>query len=302
LSSLVEQLIRGEPAALARALTAIEHESEKGREVLRSIQPYLGRARSVGFTGAPGVGKSTLVSAYIGEVRRRGMTVGVIAVDPSSPLSGGAILGDRLRMTQHGGDDGVFIRSLASRGHSGGLCACAALAVDVMDASGKDVVIIETVGAGQSEIDVATIADAAVVITVPGLGDEVQAIKAGILEIADVLVVNKADLPLADVVRRQLMAMLQLRPAERRVPVVPTTATKGEGIAALAAAIDQVWAVRKRPAPGARLRHAIADAVARIARTRALDAEGLDTLLAAAARGEIDTHTAAQQVLVLLKS
>jgi LAO/AO transport system kinase len=295
--SLVDRLLRGEPAALARAITAVETESEKGSQILRAVQPRLGRARLVGFTGAPGAGKSTLVGAYIGELRKRGQSVGVIAVDPSSPISGGAILGDRLRMTEHAGDPTVFIRSLASRGHLGGLSPAASRIADLMDAAGKDIVILETVGAGQSEVEVAEVADVAVVVCAPGLGDDVQAIKAGILEIADVLVVNKSDLPLADRTRRQLKAMLHLRASHGDVPVLATTATSGAGVAELAAAIEAVSAAKGRPPPGTRLKRIIAEATAREMRARVLDSPLLAALAAAVERGELDVADAAAQLM-----
>jgi LAO/AO transport system kinase len=298
--NLVERLLRGEPAALARAITAVETESAKGRDILRAVQPHLGRARLVGFTGPPGAGKSTLVGAYIGELRRQARSVGVIAVDPSSPISGGAILGDRLRMGEHAGDPAVFIRSLASRGHLGGLSPAASRIADLMDAAGKDVVILETVGAGQSEVEVAEVADVAVVVCAPGLGDDVQAIKAGILEIADVLVVNKADLPLADRTRRQLKAMLQLRAAHADVPVLSTTATSGEGIATLAAAIESVAAAKGRPAPGTRLKRIIAEAAARELGARALESPLLADLAAKVESGELDVAAAAAALLAAL--
>jgi LAO/AO transport system kinase len=294
---LVARLIGGEPAALARAITAVETESPRGREILRAIQPRLGRARLVGFTGPPGAGKSTLVGAYIGELRKRGKTVGIIAVDPSSPISGGAILGDRLRMTEHAGDPEVFIRSLASRGHLGGLSPAAARVADVMDAAGKDVVVLETVGAGQSEVEVAEVADVAVVVCAPGLGDDVQAIKAGILEIADVLVVNKADLPLADRTRRPLKSMLQLRATRESVPVLSTTATTGAGVAELADAIEAIWTTKGRAPPGTRLRRVIAEAAAAALRRRALAHEAIAELAAAVERGEMDVATAAEVLI-----
>lgn len=292
-ASLVERLLRGEPAALARAITAVETESARGRDILRAVQSRLGRAWLVGFTGPPGAGKSTLVGAYVGELRKRGKSVGVIAVDPSSPISGGAILGDRLRMTEHAGDPGVFIRSLASRGHLGGLSPAASRIADLMDAAGKDVVILETVGAGQSEVEVAEVADVAVVVCAPGLGDDVQAIKAGILEIADVLVVNKSDLPLADRTRRQLKAMLQLRAAHADVAVLSTTATSGEGVAALADAVEAVWTAKGRPPPGTRLKRIIAEAAAREIRAKILASPQLAALSSAVERGELDVATAA---------
>jgi LAO/AO transport system kinase len=236
---LATKLIDGQPAALARAITAVENQTTDARIILKQIQPHLGKALVVGFTGPPGAGKSTLINAYVKELRARGKTVCVLAVDPSSPISGGAILGDRIRMSTHAADSGVFVRSLASRGHLGGLSRTAARVLDVMDASGRDVIVIETVGAGQSEVEIAGVAGTKVVVCAPGLGDDIQAIKAGILEIADILVVNKFDMIHALNTKRQLEAMLHLRKeSEWTVPVLGTTATNFEGIAALADAIE----------------------------------------------------------------
>jgi LAO/AO transport system ATPase len=207
---------------------------------LARLAGNMGRAVTVGFTGPPGVGKSTLISAFIGEMRRRNRRVAVLAVDPSSPLSGGAILGDRVRMSEHGADEHVFIRSIASRGHLGGLSSTTARVVDLVDGAGWDVIIIETVGAGQSEVEVARVATTTVVVGSPGSGDDVQAIKAGILEVADILVVNKADREGVRETRRALKAMLALRrKGHVDVPVLETVATTGEGIAALADAVEQ---------------------------------------------------------------
>ncbi len=243
----LDQLLAGDRLALARAITAVESEGGAAAPVLRALYPHLGRARVVGVTGAPGAGKSTLVNAYIAELRRRGQTVGVVAVDPSSPLSGGAILGDRIRMTAHSGDPGVFVRSLAARGHLGGLSRAASRVIDVMDAAGRDVVVVETVGAGQSEVEVAEIAETKIVVAAPGLGDEVQALKAGILEIADILVVNKADMPSARSTAAQLEAALALMEARTwRRPVLLTMALRGEGIAALADAVERHGAQARR--------------------------------------------------------
>jgi LAO/AO transport system kinase len=299
---LIDGLLAGERRAVARAISAVESEGEDGREILRAIQPRLGRACVVGFTGPPGAGKSTLISAYVAELRRRRKKVAVIAVDPSSPISGGAILGDRIRMGAHDADDGVFIRSLASRGALGGLTPAALRAADVADAAGFDVVILETVGAGQAEVDVAEVADVPVVISAPGLGDDIQAIKAGILEIARVLVVNKSDLPHADATRHQLMAMLGLREKHARVPVLATTATTGEGITALADAIETAAAALDRDARQHRgRRHVgklIADAAARLVRERlmARDDAAFERLCEAVAQGEIDLLTAAARM------
>jgi LAO/AO transport system kinase len=240
LDKLVENLCAGTPAALARAITAVENDTAAGNRILARIQPEIGSAAVIGITGPPGAGKSTLCSALIGVYRERGLTVGLLAVDPSSPFTGGSILGDRIRMAEHDTDPGVFVRSLAARGHLGGLSPTTTRIIDVMDAARRDVIIVETVGAGQSEVEIAAIADTRVVVCAPGLGDEVQAIKAGILEIGDVLVVNKSDLPLAERARRQLLGMLQLRASEGwAVPVLNTVANSGSGVAELADAIDR---------------------------------------------------------------
>jgi LAO/AO transport system kinase len=265
MSDWLRRLVSGDRATLARAITAVENETADARQVMREIHPHLGKALVVGFTGPPGAGKSTLINAYIEELRKRFKTVGVVAVDPSSPLSGGAILGDRIRMGAHAGDQGVFVRSLASRGHLGGLSRTAAHVVDVMDAAGRDVVILETVGAGQSEVEVSQIAQTKVVVAAPGLGDDIQAIKAGILEIADVFVVNKADLPLAERTAAQLNDMLRLAHTSGWiVPVLRTIATKGDGVAEMADKIEAhgAHAGAKRPAPHQRALKLIADAAA----------------------------------------
>jgi LAO/AO transport system kinase len=300
---LIAGLDAGDRRALSRAITAAEAAGEEGRAILRSIEPRLGRARLVGFTGPPGAGKSTLISAYVGELRRRGQRVAVIAVDPSSPISGGAILGDRIRMSQHDADDGVFIRSIASRGALGGLTPAALRAADVADAAGFDVVVLETVGAGQSDVDIAEVAEVPVVVSAPGLGDDIQAIKAGILEIARVLIVNKSDLPHADRTRRQLMSMLELRHPDARVPVLATTATTGDGIPELAdtieAAASSMSAADRVTRRRRHLRKLIADAAASLLRDRLLagDDKELDKLCRAVARGEIDVVTAGSRLI-----
>lgn len=293
-------LLAGERAALARAITAVENETDEARLVLQGIRGRLGHALVVGFTGAPGAGKSTLVSAYVGELRKRGLGVGVVAVDPSSPLTGGAILGDRIRMSQHAADPGVFIRSLASRGHLGGLSRTAARVIDVFDASGRDVVVVETVGTGQSEVEIAEIADVRVVVNAPGLGDDVQAIKAGILEIADVLVVNKSDLPFAERSARQLAAMSAQR-GHGGVPVLQTSATAGLGVAELADAIQAIGK-RKRPDPRARTRRLLHNLVMdRLRRGLSeLPAEEVDRLSDAVLSGHTDIETAMQDMITLL--
>ena len=236
---LAAMLNRSRPA-LARAITLLENDRPGAADLMAELAPRCGRAHVVGVTGAPGAGKSTLINALIGEFTQRGHSVAVVAVDPSSPISGGSILGDRLRMDEHGNRDDVFIRSVSSRGHLGGLSKTAGRVIDVFDAVGYDVVIVETVGAGQSEVEIRHFADTNIVVCPPGLGDDVQAIKAGIIEIADLLVVNKADLPQAERTVLDLTTATQLRHrADWKVKVLKTVATSGEGVAALVDAIGE---------------------------------------------------------------
>ncbi|HKA86187.1 MAG TPA: methylmalonyl Co-A mutase-associated GTPase MeaB [Haliangiales bacterium] len=235
---LAEKVLAGDGRAAARLMRDLDDRIPSAIDELRALHPHTGRAFVLGVTGNPGAGKSTVVDALIERYRKRGKRVGVVAVDPTSPFSGGAILGDRIRMQRHATDDGVFIRSLATRGHLGGLSRSTGDVVAVLDAMGFDVVIIETVGVGQDEVEIVSTAHTAVVVTVPGLGDDIQAIKAGILEIADVLVVNKADREGADRTVRDLTHMLDLRAGEP-VEIVKTTATTGQGIDELVAAIDR---------------------------------------------------------------
>jgi LAO/AO transport system kinase len=234
-SGLVARMRAGERRAIAQAATECERATPRMSGLMQAMKPHLGAAQLLGLTGPPGAGKSTLVNALIGHLRGLGLTVGVIAVDPSSPVSGGAILGDRLRMTAALDDDGVFVRSVASRGALGGLSPAAVRVVDALDAAGFDVILIETVGTGQSEIDIAEVADVRIVVNAPGLGDDIQAMKSGLLEIADVLVVNKGDRPDADATVAQLKSAVSVRSATKAsgVPVLKCTATTGHGIAAL---------------------------------------------------------------------
>jgi len=234
--TLAERIRGGDRRALARAITAVENQTHDAASIRAALAAHLGHAQVIGVTGPPGAGKSTLVNAMVRELVGRGRRVAVIAVDPSSPVSGGAVLGDRVRMGEMQGHEAVFIRSLAARGHLGGLSRTAAQVVDVLDGAGFDDVLVETVGAGQSEVEIAKVAAHRLVVCPPGLGDDVQAIKAGILEIADAFVVNKADLPDAARTERELRAMLALRQraAEAETPpVLRTVATTGEGVAAL---------------------------------------------------------------------
>ena len=240
MDSLVERFLGGDRRALARIISRVEAESPDGRQYLRELFPHSGKSHTVGITGGAGSGKSTLTAALTAEYRRRSKTVGIVAVDPSSPFTHGAILGDRIRMQEHALDPGVFVRSMAGRGALGGVAPTIDGVVAVMDAFGFDYVLIETVGAGQDEVEIAGTALTTVLVNNPGTGDDIQAMKAGILEIADVLVVNKADHPGADLLASQLRALLSLAPpGQRRPPILKTTATKGEGLDLLADAIQE---------------------------------------------------------------
>jgi len=238
--SLAQRVVEGDHAATARAISLVEDGHPLGAELLRELLPHTGNAYVVGLTGPPGAGKSTLADELTRAWRRRGERVGILAVDPTSPFSGGALLGDRIRLVEHSSDPHVFVRSLATRGAPGGLSAATGDAIRILDAMGCGVVLVETVGAGQAEVDVMTAADTVVVVVVPGLGDTVQTLKAGILEIADVFAVNKADHPHAHRTVAELQAMLRLVPAvEWEPPVVRTVATTGQGVEDLLAAIQR---------------------------------------------------------------
>ncbi|HUV98143.1 MAG TPA: methylmalonyl Co-A mutase-associated GTPase MeaB [Candidatus Paceibacterota bacterium] len=238
---LVNAVLKGDRRAVARTITLIENNSPEAQEIVSSLYPYTGKAQIIGVTGPGGAGKSTLVEKLVRELRRRGKTVGVIAVDPTSPFSGGAFLGDRIRMQDLSTDAGVFIRSMATRNNPGGLAKATKDAVRILDAAGKDVVIVETVGAGQSEVDIIKIAQTIIVVLAPGLGDEIQAIKAGIMEIGDIFVVNKADRENASKTATDIQAMLGLSNAKDRwcPAIVKTIATKGEGTNQLLEKIDE---------------------------------------------------------------
>ena len=238
--SLAERLIAGDKRALARAITLIENDDPAGWELVREVFPRTGRARIVGLTGPPGVGKSTLIGALTAEMRKADREVAVLSIDPSSPFTRGALLGDRIRLSDHFLDPGVFIRSMASRGALGGLSEATLQAALLMDASGKDDVFIETVGVGQAEIDIVDHGDTIVLVLMPGSGDSIQALKAGVMEIPDIIVVNKSDHPMTDTMIREIRGVLSLGPSTSwRVPIVKTEAAKGEGVAELAEKISE---------------------------------------------------------------
>jgi LAO/AO transport system kinase len=238
-AELTDKLLAGDKRALARAISLVEDDDPEGWALVREIYPHTGKASVVGFTGPPGVGKSTLIGALTAQYRKRDRQVAVLSIDPSSPFTKGALLGDRIRLTEHFLDPGVFIRSMANRGALGGLSEACLQAALLMDASGKDVVLLETVGVGQAEVDIIDHADTVVLALMPGSGDSIQALKAGVMEIPDVIVVNKSDHPLTDTMIREIRGTLSLGPQEGwRVPIVKTEASRGEGIEELAEAIE----------------------------------------------------------------
>lgn len=305
-STTAAPIFQGDPRALARAISLVEDETPDGAKLIARIYPHTGRALLIGVTGSPGSGKSTLVDRLTAEIRRAGLTVGIVAVDPSSPFTGGAILGDRVRMHAHSGDPGVFIRSMATRGHLGGLARATADVALVLDANGRDVVIIETVGVGQDEVDIVGTADISLVVLVPGAGDDVQAIKAGIMEIADIFVVNKADREGADRVVQAVAANLSLQTfaaGEWRPPIVKTDATTGAGVETLWAEVTRFRAhapdrrrARRRARDERRLRDLVAHRLEQhVAAT--LPAGVWDALVDRVNRRESDPYTAAEEVV-----
>ncbi len=304
---LVEQALAGDRRALSRVISYVEDDAAEGHEALRLLYPHTGRAHTVGITGHSGSGKSTLTGALVREFRGRGRRVGIVAVDPSSPFTHGALLGDRIRMQDLTSDPEVFLRSMATRGSLGGLAASTAQVVAVLDAAGKDLVFIETVGAGQDEVEIAGTAQTTLVINTPGTGDEVQAIKAGILEIADIFVVNKADQPGADSLVHQLQALASFSADRRRpIPVLKTVAITGRGITELADSIEEHRRYLEESGQLAEHRQAQArhqvlalarhELLARVLRTTAENGR-LSELVAAVAERDLDPYTAARRLI-----
>jgi LAO/AO transport system kinase len=316
-TSELDRALSGDTRALGRLLSAVEDVEDgapRARELIRELLPRTGRARIIGLTGAPGVGKSTLTAALVGAFRTAGRRVAVLAVDPTSPFTGGALLGDRIRMQEHATDEAVFIRSMATRGHLGGLAAATPQAIRVLDAAGFELVIIETVGVGQAEVAIASLADSVAVLLAPGLGDAVQAAKAGILEVADLFIVNKADKPDAQQVVRDLRGMLALGASQTgqtgqagwKPPIITTTATTGDGLAEVVTRLDAHWdwlaesgeLKRRRLARAREEITALAFAAlrARLASSSVAKA-GLDELAARVADGTLDPFQAAEDIL-----
>jgi len=325
LDELVRAAILGDKRAIARLISIAENNGTLAREALKALYPYTGKAHIIGVTGAPGTGKSTLVNELAKEFRLRGFKVGIVAVDPTSPFTGGAILGDRIRMRDLYNDPGVFIRSMATRGSLGGLARATADAVKILDAAGYDKILVETVGAGQAEVDIASTAHTTLVVEVPGLGDDIQVIKAGILEIADIFVVNKADLEGADGVALSLEVMMSLGNSEKilhhgilmeikpssespqarwRPPICKTIATRGEGIKALAETIEKHLAFLKESGAWEEKEKLRASReVEEILRTELLkrvlskvDRQAIEEILGRVVKREIDPYTAAEKL------
>ena len=310
--ALVARAREGDPRAVARLITLVENGDEALPAVAAALAPYAGTAQVVGLTGSPGVGKSTTTNELVRALRVAGHRVGVLAVDPSSPFTGGAILGDRVRMQEHTTDPGVYIRSMSSRGHLGGLAAATPQAVRVLEGAGCDVVLVETVGVGQAEVEIASLADTTLVLLAPGMGDAIQAVKAGVLEVADVFVINKADRPGADATYRDIQGMLSLgerAAGDWRPQVVRAVAVKSEGIEDVVAAIDKhhAWLVqsgglrRRREARAAAEVEAIALGALRARIGSVRDGTQLSALAAEVVDGTLDPYAAADRLLATLQ-
>jgi len=306
---LAQELIKGNHRAIARAISLAENNRSAAQEMMKKIFPRTGKSLVVGVTGSPGSGKSTLVDQMVVHLRKKGKKIGIVAVDPSSPFTGGAILGDRIRMMRHSTDPDVFIRSMAARGHLGGLAKATGEAITILEAAGKDFILVETIGVGQDEVEVVKLADIVLVILIPGAGDEIQAFKAGIMEIADVFVLNKADSPEAEKTEKQLRAMLDLGfGGEAMPPVVKTVATEGEGVEPLVDEIDKLVESKSQEFIDSRkkrliswmLRDIISEKIYQAVSQDIPESE-LESLVERIFKREIDPYTVADEIVGRLK-
>jgi LAO/AO transport system kinase len=309
MSDLAQGVIKGDHRAIARAISLVENNRSTAQEMMKKIFPHTGESIIIGITGAPGSGKSTLVDQMLGFLRKKRKKIGIVAVDPSSPFSGGAILGDRIRMMQHSVDPEIFIRSMATRGHLGGVAKATGEAIAVLEAAGKNFILVETVGVGQDEVEVVKLADIILVILIPGAGDEIQAFKAGIMEIADIFILNKADSPLAERTEKQLKAMLDLGLGGKAPPpVINTVATEGKGVDKLIDEIDklvvdkdqQLRDSRKKKLIPWMLMDIISEKIYRTV-TRDIKASEFEDLIEKIHRREIDPYSVADEIVDRLK-
>jgi LAO/AO transport system kinase len=306
---LAKEILEGNPRAIARGISLVENDSLEAQSLIKVLFTHTGKSTVIGITGSPGSGKSTLVDKLIGYMREDDKELGIIAVDPSSPFTGGAILGDRIRMMRHSLDPGIFIRSMATRGHLGGLAKASGEAISILDASGKDIILVETVGVGQDEVEVVKFADIILVVLIPGAGDEIQAFKAGLMEIADIFVLNKADSPETDKTEKQLQAMLELGLKDQPIPPVKKTiATDGRGIQALFEEMQRILAARDCELQSARkkrlislmLKDIISDKLYSSVSERISDSE-LEDLIVRIYKRELDPYTAADELIAKSK-
>lgn len=306
---LAQELIKGNHRAIARAISLAENNRSAAQEMMKKIFPSTGKSLVVGVTGPPGSGKSTLVDQMVVHLRKNGKKIGIIAIDPSSPFTGGAILGDRIRMMRHSTDPEVFIRSMAARGHLGGLAKATGEAITILEAAGKDFILVETVGVGQDEVEVVKLADIVLVILIPGAGDEIQAFKAGIMEIADIFVINKADSPDAGKTERQIKAMLDLGfEGDTMPPIVKTVATEGEGVEPLINEIDKLVGSKSQEFKDSRkkrliswmLRDIISEKIYQAVSQNIPESE-FESLVERIFKREIDPYTVADEIVGRLK-